>query len=279
MPRKERILLIDADVYAYKAASAIEVALDWGDNFWTWHCDANAVQKRVLDMISETMDNLKADDFHLCLTDNDLNWRMDVLPTYKGNRAATKKPLVLKYIKEWMVEEHEALIRPRLEGDDIMGIFATWDKIEGEKIIVSIDKDMKTIPGLYCGDALTKKPVIQEITPEEAHKYHMKQTLSGDVTDGYAGCPQVGLGTAAKVIEEGILKVPYEHTLLRGQRKGETEVRYREDHSDDLWACVVSHYEAAGLTEEDALVQARVARILQFPDYDMKKKEVKLWAP
>jgi DNA polymerase-1 len=30
-----------------------------------------------------------------------------------------------------------------------MGILATWSGLKGEKIIVSIDKDMKTIPGLY----------------------------------------------------------------------------------------------------------------------------------
>jgi DNA polymerase-1 len=89
----------------------------------------------------------------------------------------------------------------------------------------------------------------------------------------------VGLETAAKIIEQGILKVPYEHTLKRGPRKGETEMRYEETETDDLWAAVVSHYEAAGLTEEDALVQARVARILHRSDYDMDKKEPILWTP
>ena len=275
----KRIILIDADVYAYKAAAALEVAIDWGDNYWTWHCDAEEVQKRVLSMIEQTMDNLNGDEYRLCLTDNDTNWRLDVLPTYKGNRAATKRPLVLKHIKQWLEDEHDALTRPRLEGDDILGIFATWDAIQGEKIIVSIDKDMKTIPGLYCADALCNKPEIMELSNEEAAKWHLKQTLSGDTTDGYAGCPGVGVGTASKIIENGILKVPYEHTLIRGPRKGETEMRFKEEQSDDLWAVVLSHYEAAGLTEEDALTQARVARILHREDYDMKKKEPILWTP
>jgi len=275
----ERILLIDADVYAYKAAAALETAIDWGDNYWTWHCDANEVQKRVLSMVEETMDNLDADDFRLCLTDNDTNWRLDVLPTYKGNRATTKRPLVLRHIKQWLLDEHDALIRPRLEGDDILGIFATWDAIKGEKIIVSLDKDMKTIPGLYCRDALTNKPEVMDISPEEAAKWHLKQTLSGDTTDGYTGCPGIGVDRAAKIIENGIMKVPFEHTLKRGPRKGETEIRYEETETDDLWAAVVSHYEAAGQTEQDALVQARVARILHRSDYDMKKKEPILWTP
>ena len=35
----------------------------------------------------------------------------------------------------------------------------------------------------------------------------------------------------------------------------------------------------AGLTEEDALVQARVARILRANEYDFGTGEVKLWEP
>lgn len=32
-----------------------------------------------------------------------------------------------------------------------------------------------------------------------------------------------------------------------------------------------------GMTKEDALLNARMARILRAEDYDFKKKEVKLW--
>ena len=275
----KRVLLIDADVYAYRAAASQEVATDWGDGLWTWHCDADAVEKRILEMIQETMDNLNGDEYRLCLTDSERNWRLDVLPSYKGNRKDTKKPLVLQHIKQWLVDEHDALTRPRLEGDDILGIFATWDAVKGEKIIVSLDKDMKTIPGLYCRDALTNKPKVMEIGPEEARKWHLKQTLSGDTTDGYTGCPGIGLERAEKIIEMGIKRVAFEHTLKRGPRKGQIEVCHEDTFTDDLWEAVVSHYEAAGLTEEDALVQARVARILHSSDYDFKNKEPILWSP
>jgi DNA polymerase-1 len=273
---KERTLLIDADVFAYQAASACEVATEWEDGYWTWHCDANSVKRLVLKMIEDTKKRFKGTAVVLCLTDSSRNWRLDVLPTYKGNRAATKKPLVLSYIKDWLIEEHDAYLRPSLEGDDCLGILATSNHIKGEKVIVSLDKDLKTIPALYVRDNASQ---VTSISPKEAEKYHMKQTLSGDTTDGYKGCPAVGLGTAEKIIEEGILKVPFEHTVLRGARKGEVETRFKDEYSDDLWACVVSHFEAAGLTEDDALVQARVARILHASDYDFVKKEPILWTP
>jgi DNA polymerase-1 len=42
---------------------------------------------------------------------------------------------------------------------------------------------------------------------------------------------------------------------------------------------VVDAYLKAGLTEEDALMNARMARILRAEDWDFENNEVKLWTP
>jgi DNA polymerase-1 len=42
---------------------------------------------------------------------------------------------------------------------------------------------------------------------------------------------------------------------------------------------VVPAYEAKGLTADDALVQARVSKILQHTDYNFTRKEPILWTP
>ena len=68
----------------------------------------------------------------------------------------------------------------------------------------------------------------------------------GDRADNYAGCPGVGDVTARKLLEK-----------------------------DCSWDTVVSAFEKVGLSEEDALVQARVARILRNTDY--KGTQVILW--
>lgn len=242
-----RILLIDADVLAYQCASAAEVAIDWGDDYWTWHCDFDAVKTRIDTKIEELVEGLSAQDTRLCLTDGGQNFRKEILPTYKGNRKLVKKPLVLQAVREWLLEDRKAIIRPTLEGDDIMGIFSTWSAIKGEKIIVSIDKDMKTIPGLYARDLKTG---IEDITEAEADYWHLLQTLTGDTTDGYTGCPGVGPKTAIKALEE-----------------------------ECSWDRVMDLYLKKGLTKDDALVQARVARILRASDYNFKKKEPILWTP
>nr|WP_250808756.1 hypothetical protein [Neorhizobium tomejilense] len=249
----KRILLIDADVVAYVAASSLEVATDWGDGYWTWHVDENAVRDKVKDIIDEVMSKLSGDECKLCLTDSLGNFRKSVLSTYKGNRSNIKKPLVLMRTKEWMIEELGAYFRPGLEGDDCMGILATM-KSADERIIVSIDKDMKTIPGKFCRDVSACGYV--EISEQEADWWHLYQTLTGDTTDGYAGCPGIGPKKA-----EAILGPIESFDVTEG------------------WQRVVAAYEKAKLTADEALVQARVARILRATDYNFKTKEPILWTP
>lgn len=244
-----RTLLIDADVVAYNAAASKEVATHWGDGYWTWHCDEDAVKTAVLEMLDRYMDELGGTAMKLCLTDSEGNFRFGVLPSYKGNRKNVKKPLVLKTIKQWLIDEHDAYFRPGLEGDDCMGILATAPIIKGEKVIVSIDKDMKTIPGLFCHRL---DEGVMEISEDEADYWHLYQTLTGDTTDGYAGCPGVGPKKAQAILEDPLM---------------------------GRWDAVVKTFEKAGLTEADALQQARVARILRASDYDFKKKEPILWSP
>jgi DNA polymerase-1 len=256
MAKQKRILLVDADVLAYQCASAAEVAHEWEPGYWTWNCDFNLVVDAVDQKIAELRDDLKADEIKLCLTDSDENFRKRVLPTYKGNRSNVKKPLTLKAIRQWLIDERGAYLRPNLEGDDVMGILATWPQLKGEKIIVSIDKDMKTIPGLYYRNA---EAGIVEISEHEADYWHLYQTLTGDTTDGYKGCPGVGPKAAEKIIG-----FPGDQLALGMKLQ---------------WSAVVEAFEKKDLTEADALQQARVARILRATDYDFQRKEPILWTP
>ena len=139
--------------------------------------------------------------------------------------------------------EYKVIVMPELEADDAMGIFST--QYPGN-LIISPDKDMKQIPGkLYNLDETFT------ISPEQGAAWHLSQTLSGDSTDGYSGVPGIGVKRA--------------ETLFK-----------KEGYS---WKTVVKAYEDKGLTEQDALVNARLARILTVDDYDSKRKLAKLWTP
>ena len=252
--------LVDADILAYQAAAASEHPIQWNDDLWTLHAFEGEGERRFDEMLDNITKAVEADKVVLALSDSE-NWRKAVLPTYKSNRAATRKPLLLKHLKDRALDKYEAFLRPTLEGDDCLGILGTM-KTHGDCIICSIDKDFKTIPGRHYNFG---RKEFFEVTPQQADYWHMMQTLTGDTTDGYTGCPSIGPKTAAKILQaaldEGI------HWA--------TPQQLREIY----WQHVVKAYAKAGLSEEEALTQARVARICRSSDYDFKTKQVILWSP
>lgn len=245
-----RHLLIDGDVVAYKAAIAVEKAIEWEPGMWTWHADEDEAKAAILSEVAYLLDTFGADKFTLALTDS-VNFRKAILPTYKGNRANVKKPLVLSSIRKWLVETQGAKMKPGLEGDDILGIMATM-KHTDERIIISIDKDLKSIPGLYVRKV---EDGVTEVSEVEADIWHLMQTLMGDATDGYKGCPGIGAKKAEKLLQDA----------------GSSPAA--------RWKVVVETYTKANLDEHEALTQARVARILRASDYDFKTNKPILWSP
>jgi DNA polymerase-1 len=205
----------------------------------------------VLKEAERLVEKLHADAYLLCLTHPE-QFRKKLLSTYKGNRGV--KPLLVDPIRDFLVENHGAVRRPGLEGDDVMGIYATHPKLlAGDKIIVSIDKDMRQIPGTLYNPG---KDTFEIVDERQGDYLHFTQTLTGDPTDNYKGIPGVGPVTAAAILAEADSGEPAE-----------------------FWRLIVKAYEAKGLTEADALIQARVARICRHTDYNFKTKEPILWNP
>ncbi len=247
-------ILLDSDIVAFAFASAAQSTYNFGN---TGICQSveelSNVTPKVHDWITALMEKLHADDLIVCLSvPSSECWRLGVLPSYKGNRKDVVRPVLLQAVKDYMAEAFTSYTRPGLEADDVLGILATHPTlIKGDKIIVSEDKDMQTLPCYLFRPKRDNKP--KHISLREANYYHLYQTLMGDSTDGYSGCPGVGPVKA--------------EAILRGALPG------------DEWSAVVSTYESKGLTEEDALVQARVARICRAEDYNFSTKQVKLWKP
>jgi DNA polymerase-1 len=241
-------LLIDGDILIYKVATTGEVATNWGNDMWTLHCDQKKCEAQVDLEIDDLGANLGADDYIVCLTDKD-NFRKDVLPSYKDNRKSKRKPMVLNALREYVMKKHNGVVWKNLEADDVMGILAT-EPTDEERIIVSIDKDMKTIPSKLSADGVT----VNEIPLKTADYHHMIQTLTGDKVDNYDGIEGVGIKTAEKLI---------------GQ--------YTNLNIKDLWKIVEGLYIKKGYTKSEALQQARVAHICRHGDYNKQTGEVKLW--
>lgn len=243
------LLLIDGDILVYQALTASEKEVEWEPDLWTlWSNHADAKDHfvtsffNIIHKAQQASNHELQNGYRIVLSDSERNWRKELYPKYKSNRKQ-RKPLGYREFREWVIKGYDTVMKPGLEADDCIGIMAT--KPGTDALIWSIDKDFKTIPGKHLKDE-----GIVTVDEDEADYWFLFQTLTGDSTDGYPGLPGCGPKKAEKILQDEI-----------------------------SWFLVKDAYEAAGLTEDDAIMQARMARILRWNDWDKDKQEVILWEP
>lgn len=246
----ERIALIDTEIILFNVCMDALQEYKNQDDEWTYkvnELDARDFMKqRIQQMIVETKS-----DRCILFFGGKSNWRKKVLPEYKANRSQ-KKPLGYMALKGWLEEEYASQSRPFLEADDLIGVVHTTKKSNRETVIVSADKDFKCIPGLLYNPNHPEDGIVS-VTKVQADNWHILQTLKGDSTDNYKGCPSVGEVGAMKVINN-------------------TSLSYKQK-----WKEVFALFEKAGLGKSEVLIQARVARICRKENYNMKTGKLKLW--
>lgn len=247
-------MIFDADMLVFESASSVETPVNWGGDLWTLHANASDAEAQFEDRVSLIVDKvLNHMDYEgeygliMCFSDPKQNFRKEVLSTYKGNRAGKLKPVCYGAVRQWVEDRYDCVSYPTLEADDCVGLLA--DKYKGHEVHISGDKDFKTIPGIFF-DFLHDEWF--EISEEQAYKNFLAQVMIGDAADNYKGCPGIGPKTADKVLEKyGV-----------------------------VWKTVVDQFKKAGLSEGEALQQARVAHILnKEEEYDVCKYKVTLWNP
>lgn len=245
-------LLFDADMIVYEACSSVEKEINWGDGLWTLHADENEaeaqVDEKIANITNTVLSRLGYDGAYeiiLCFSDPKSNFRRKILSTYKANRDGKRKPICYNAVVKWCEDNYYYQRIPSLEADDVVGILATQH--EGHEVHISGDKDFKSIPGCFY-DYIHGE--LLNITEEEADHWFLTQCLIGDPADNYSGCPGIGIKTAEKIFK----------------KEGYT------------WNTVLKQFEKMGMTEEEALQQARVARILRRTNVDSQLSPI-LWTP
>jgi len=236
-------LLIDADYIVYKSCAGAETDIDWGDDVIMVVSKFSEAMANVQRELTKIKSHFMWDVPEILLFFSDsVNFRKKIYPSYKGHRNR-KKPCGYRRVISELAEQYGVIRMPTLEADDAMGIYATENP---GNIIVSPDKDMRQIPGkLFNMDELV------EITEEEGRQWHLIQTLAGDQTDGYSGVPGIGIKRAVTLFGE----------------------------CGYSWDTVVKAFTDKDLTEEDALINARLAKILTNKEYDSNKRTVIPWCP
>jgi 5'-3' exonuclease len=244
------VLLIDGDYYCLRCCAATERDVKFDEDNHILASNEVEAWDTLSSSIWGIANHFGTKDFIMCLGEGPY-FRHSLYPEYKKGRS--RKPLAFSDVRARMKAEWRCVEIKGLEADDVMGILATKPG-DRESIIVARDKDMKGVPAkVWDGLKFTN------VTEEEADYFHMYQTLTGDITDGYKGCPGMGPVGATKLLTFA------------------TDIP--KPGSKYVWDQVVNAYMAKGLTEDDALLQARLARILRWRDWDSKKKEPILWTP
>jgi DNA polymerase-1 len=225
-------LLIDGDIIVYQACTANEEAVKWDDNLWTLDCQLEPCITMAENNIYEAGSTLGATEIVIAKSSKN-NFRKSLTDTYKSNRKDKRKPMAMGDLWSYLADTYQVIEWDGLEGDDVLGILATREP--DTTVIYSLDKDLGTIPASWCRRL---EDGVQTTSKENAFYAHMVQTLSGDPTDGYSGCPKIGPVSAMKLLDQC------------------------GDDPEEMWAAVVHAYDKQGLNEEYALLQARLAFIL-----------------
>lgn len=240
-------LLIDGDWVCYSVACAVETKNPF-DETAEPIIDIGLGRTIIENKIENCIDRLDADlvEVHFSCKRED-NWRRDLVPSYKMNRAGKEAPAALLPLIAHTKAIYPHFTEERLEADDTIGMASTSQK---GTCIVSIDKDFLTIPtNIYN----PMKDILKKQTRVNAFKSFIYQVIIGDSSDGFKGIPNAGPKKALAFIAK------------------------HSNNLSNIWEPLVELAEKHEVDEEYLLTQARMAHILQDGDYNWITKEIKLW--
>lgn len=235
--------LIDAEVFLYRCAAAAEYEAELQPDVWTYLCRITDAKTAFEAEVAAIQDTLPDAEIHLCFGDR-TNYRYAVYPEYKGNRRKTRRPAGYGALRPWAEAIWPSHFIANVEGDDVLALVARLGDV-----IVSRDKDLKTVPGLHL-----QGTEISEVTLPQADLAFYSQVLTGDAADGYPGCKGIGPVAASKALADC-----------------ETE--------EQMWLAVQRAYLKAGHPVDFAVQMARCARILRPGEYDHNRRMPRLWTP
>ena len=270
--------IIDGDMFAIQSAEAAIFTVNSHDEMIVCQTDVGEAWGHYHDRVDGVAEALDIDpeiDVIHAFTKRGM-FRRDLEPNYKANRTRPK-PLGYSELKAKCIELPWAVMHEQVEADDLIGIFTTQLSTNNEPTcVVSGDKDLLQIPGWHYWpkafwESKSKQPLrewlrkfgMEEPTPylfhvpeEAAERFFYCQILAGDSTDGITGLPGTGMVGATKEVGKWEITNPVE-----------------------CWERIVQLFAKKGLDETEAILQARLVRILRDQEYDLQTSTVKLWTP
>ncbi len=189
-PKNITKALIDADVVAYRAAFSTQ-------DEPSSHTE-DSIDYLMEYIIDETIGFFSEESLKVYLTGKD-NFRKSIARTaeYKAHRKKKEPPVHLPHARAYLQEQWNAKVINGAEADDAIATEAMRSDPR-QTVIVSIDKDMLTIP---CYMFNFVKGTWVYSTEWDALLYFYTQVLTGDSADHILGLRGIGPKKAAKILE------------------------------------------------------------------------------
>lgn len=194
--------------------------------------ELDAVKYSVNHMIQEVINSCNAGSWTLYLTGSG-NYRAEIATRRKYKAGRSERPVLYKFIRDYMVDELGALMIEGMEADDALSI-ASWDELrrirksegcspeeacrKSKVILASIDKDLKQVPGWFYNISWMGEYPPMLVLPF-GHLYWIDgpkggkadfsglmglyfQMLIGDTVDAIPGCDGVGPSKAYNILKD-----------------------------------------------------------------------------
>lgn len=219
------IALVDADIMTYSIPFSLQEGT--GEDAVLPEGAENFLGARIDEFLNNIMNDTGADDYKVFINGKD-NFRLRY-ETYKANRASMVKPILHYAARDYLVNQHSAVVVDGMETDDRLAIeqtIALENDVEYSTIICSIDKDLLQVPGSHyrwpISHAKEPKAEFIEVTKQSGLVSLYRQALTGDEVDNIIGLKGYGPKKAEKLIteemsEKEMYETCLEHYLLKLQ--------------------------------------------------------------
>jgi len=143
---------------------------------------------------------------------------------YKGKRK--EKPPQFRALKDYVIKTYNPVMQDGLEADDTISIEANkYIKINQLYMLITIDKDLKTIGGLFYNLMHNNLIAVSKI---DAIEFFHEQLLTGDSVDNIPGIEGIGKVKASKILENKTIKEQFEAII------NAYKIQYKKDHRNRL---------------------------------------------
>lgn len=186
-------------------------------------------------MLEHIIESSGVSTYELYLTDSASNFRLEIDPEYKANRARLDKPFHFNAIRNYLLKKRGAYLCKGYEADDALAMRRE------DGLILSIDKDLDTVPcERFSWATHNKEEQHYTVSEEEARHNFWVQTLTGDTADNIFGIKGIGPKKAEKILEGCETDIEYYQTVLSYYDSEERLLKncrllYLLRHPDDKW--------------------------------------------